>query len=136
MARHAKQESEQLHTVFVYGTLKREFSNHYFLRNAKFVGSARTCERYSLYVDEFPLVFRGEPISQIRGEVYAVDDPTLTRLDSLEGHPREYRREEIDVQLQSGERVRAWMYFYPERNGRLISSGEYKLTTGLGREVL
>ena len=134
MARHAKQGPGQQYTLFVYGTLKRNFSNHYFLRQATYVGQARTVEHYGLYVDEFPFVYASDPVCAIRGEVYRVDSATLTRLDGLEGHPRRYRREEIEVRLDSGEEMRAWLYFFPERSGRLIPSGEFNPLKEFGRE--
>ncbi|HBR05796.1 MAG TPA: gamma-glutamylcyclotransferase, partial [Desulfovibrio sp.] len=51
------------HAVFVYGTLKRGLSNHFFLREARFLGQAQTVERYALYEDEIPLVTRSQAVS-------------------------------------------------------------------------
>ena len=134
MGTNANQNSSGRHAVFAYGTLKHGFANHYFFRDARFLGKAKTVVRYSLYVDEYPLVYPGQPVSRIVGEVYQVDNALLSRLDMLEGHPRLYRREQIEVILASGERLRAWIYFFPEPRGRLIPSGEFKPTTALGSE--
>ncbi|QJB58445.1 gamma-glutamylcyclotransferase [Pseudodesulfovibrio sp. zrk46] len=120
--------------MFVYGTLKKGFPNHYFLQDAEFVGLAKTVERYGLYVDEFPSVYQRDSVSSIQGEVYRIDTDTLRRLDMLEGHPRFYQRQEVRVRLQSGEKISAWMYFYPERGHRLVSGGEFCLSTEPGRE--
>lgn len=111
--------------VFVYGTLKKGFSNHRFLRDAVFVGDGWTVKSYALYLDEYPGVYQGTPVSRVRGEVYEVDRGLLARLDALEGHPVLYRREEIDVLLDDGRTVRAWIYFYPHDGGQLLAGGEF-----------
>lgn len=134
MGQDATPQPDSLHTVFTYGTLKRGFPNHYFLRQARFAGQARTVEPYALYADEFPLVYPGASVSTIRGEVYEVDDNTLARLDRLEGHPDHYRRTEIKVRLDTGETVRAWIYFYPRPGDQIVSDGEFKPSTRFGRE--
>lgn len=128
----AREPGQRTHTVFVYGTLKQGFSNHYFLRDARFVGRGRTARRYALYVDEYPGVHQGDKICPILGEVFEVDGPTLRRLDALEDHPRLYKREQVDVCLESGERRTAWMYFCPRNTGRLIASGEFNPGKELG----
>lgn len=128
---------QRMHMLFVYGTLKRAFSNNYFLRKAEFVGPARTVERYGLYVDEFPLVYPRDEISPIIGELYRVDSATLSKLDALENHPKLYRRELVEVKrLDNGVASRAWIYFFPERTGRLIASGEFKPSTELPPEQM
>ncbi|MUM76341.1 gamma-glutamylcyclotransferase [Pseudodesulfovibrio sp. F-1] len=114
------------HLVFVYGTLKRGFSNHFFLGRACFVGCGQTVERFALYVDEYPGVYPGEPVSRVQGEVYAVNEAMLARLDALEDHPTLYRREEVEVALDDGLVVKAWIYFYPHRGGRLVEGGEFR----------
>ena len=115
------------HLVFVYGTLKQGFSNHYYLSGSKFLGTGRTKEKYAMYVSGIPFVIMSEPISPIQGELYQVDDITLAKLDSLEGHPGWYRREKVDVCLYddcSQDNVRqAWIYFCDDRSGTLIPSG-------------
>lgn len=127
-----KEADQRTHTVFVYGTLKRGFSNHYFLRDARFVGKARTVHRYALYVDEYPGVHAGDKVCPIMGEVFEVDAGNMNRLDALEDHPRLYKREQIDVVLESGEKRRAWIYFTPRKTGRLIASGEFNPKKELG----
>ena len=110
--------------VFVYGTLRKGFGNHYLLRDSKFIGYGITKEKYSLYVDGIPYVVK-IPNTQIKGEVYEVDKHTLDELDELEGHPDFYRRELIDV-IVNGKTIKAWIYFFPYPKGELIKSGDFK----------
>ena len=121
----------RLHTIFVYGTLKKGFSNHFFLSGARYLGPARTVDRYALYVDMYPGVYPRDQISPIVGQLFEVDSVTLSRLDDLEDHPRLYRRELIEVETDEGRRT-AWIYFYPEKSGRLIASGEFNPKKELG----
>jgi len=80
--------------VFVYGSLRRGFSNHRFLESASYLGEATTAPHYRLVsLGAFPGMTPG--LSVVRGEVYEVDADTLRRLDALEGHPHFYRRERV-----------------------------------------
>jgi len=83
--------------VFVYGTLKRGFGNHHFLRSSKYIGIGRTKELFSLYAEVIPYAFKYENVSNIHGKIYEVDNYTLAELDALEGHPRWYQREEVTI---------------------------------------
>jgi len=112
--------------LFTYGTLMKGYSNHYPLKRAEWVGSAKTLEKYSLYESGIPFVFKGEAVSHIYGELYRVDELTLKIIDRLEGHPEWYRREEIQIVTDSGNNVTAWLYFYPEKRGKLVTSGRYE----------
>lgn len=113
------------HVVFVYGTLRKGSWNHGFMRGARFLGAGRTAGKYALYVERIPFVDKDQPVSRIRGEVYEVDDTVLAALDELEGHPHEYRREQVAVELDSGETVTAWLYFHPAPAGELVESGDF-----------
>lgn len=112
--------------LFVYGTLKRGFSNNHLLNQAEFLGAAKTLGKYSLWVSGIPYVFKGEAVSYIHGELYHVDNLTLKIIDRLEGHPEWYRREEVKVVTEKGETVTAWLYFYPEKRGKLVKAGRYE----------
>lgn len=113
----------------VYGTLKKGYANHeVYLKDAKFIGKGITVEKYVL-VEQFipfcipPNKFEdGEEIaSRIRVEVYEVDEETLRKIDKLEGHPNWYIRKLIDIEMETGEIVKAWFYEYPQRvEGRII----------------
>ena len=115
---------QEQHLVFVYGTLLRGLSNHALLAEARFLGTARTKAPYALYVDYFPKVIRDEPVSAIMGELYLVNGPTLARLDDLEDHPFEYRREQVPVIMDDGEETPALIYFHPRPGGFLVASGD------------
>lgn len=76
-------EQEQL--LFVYGSLKRGFSNHRLLSGASFVGDCRTARRYRLLVLGTYPALATEGDQQIQGELYLVNARTLSHLDAFEG---------------------------------------------------
>lgn len=115
------------HNIFVYGSLRRGGWNHHILAGAAFGGAAQTVEAYSLRVDGLPMVHDAPPVSRIHGELYAVDDEGLMRLDALEGHPHLYERRQVDVHRQGDEPGRAWLYFcrQDDPGGELLEHGDY-----------
>jgi gamma-glutamylaminecyclotransferase len=74
------------HNIFVYGSLKRGFSNHSLLIGQRFVAAARTQPSFKLYaLGDFPgMVEASEGGRSIEGEIWAVDSACLARLDLLE----------------------------------------------------
>jgi gamma-glutamylaminecyclotransferase len=84
--------------LFVYGTLKRGCSNHGQLADQTFVGDAQTVGGFQLYdLGGYPcIVADPDDHDGVTGEVWAVDDTALARLDRFEGvHEGLYRRESI-----------------------------------------
>lgn len=73
--------------VFVYGSLKRGFHNHHFLRGQRFFGEARTQPVYRLLsLGAYPgMVKTTDEGRSIRGELWEVDEPCRLMLDHLEG---------------------------------------------------
>jgi gamma-glutamylcyclotransferase (GGCT)/AIG2-like uncharacterized protein YtfP len=108
------------HLVFVYGTLKSGFHNHFLLEGSEFRGPASV--QGKLYVAGLPYFKRAHG-AITRGELYLVDDTTLERLDRLEGY-REHNPEtsfynRVKVQYQHGHLPdddtgggEAWVYEY------------------------
>ncbi|OCC14790.1 hypothetical protein DBT_1850 [Dissulfuribacter thermophilus] len=113
--------------LFVYGTLKKGFVNHSYLRGAKFVGKAYTKSKYALYVGEYPFVVKNQPLSNIFGELYEINEAILSHVDELEEHPDLYCREKVPVIIEEKEEeVLAWIYFFPRPRGRLVRDGVFK----------
>jgi len=127
--------------LFVYGTLKYGYPNHFYLSSAHFIGSATTTGLYGFYQGpdphepEAPLIpyllakpTPGNCPVHVHGEVWEVGHSTLTQLDQLEGHPKWYQRKKITVRLDSGNSVRAFAYFLteePKDTLRPIESGHF-----------
>ncbi|MFM2153601.1 MAG: hypothetical protein RL199_2036 [Pseudomonadota bacterium] len=110
------------HRVFVYGTLLAGEPNHRLLRTASFEGPARTADGFALFdLGAFPGMVRAET-GVVHGEVYRVDDRTLTALDRLEGHPDFYVR--TLIQLADGHEV--WAYLLDAERVR----GRTRIETG------
>lgn len=112
------------YNLFVYGTLKRGFSNNRLLAHQKFLGSAITCSPKVMetagipYVYDFPQYYIGDKLmsgSCIEGELWEVDQRAFTKIDLLEGHPRWYRRKLTNVQLHHGTSAQAWLYYMTPR---------------------
>ena len=78
----------------------------------------------------FPAYTR-EGETKIVGELLVVDDEGFRSMDRLEGHPRLYRREEIEVFTEAGP-VRAWVYIMNALPGsaKVIKSGSWRKRNG------
>ena len=74
------------HNIFVYGSLKRGFSNHSLLAEQHFVAIGKTRPRYKIYaLSSYPgMVEVSENGRSIEGEIWTVDSACLARLDRLE----------------------------------------------------
>ena len=74
------------------------------------------------------LLLTKEQTSTIKGELYKVDDNGLQTIDRIEGHPRLYKREEVQV-VVNGEEFKAWLYFcnepYLTEGAETVSNGDY-----------
>jgi gamma-glutamylcyclotransferase (GGCT)/AIG2-like uncharacterized protein YtfP len=102
------------HLVFVYGTLKRGHGNHHWLAEAVFLGESSLHDAVLHDLGPFPMAIEGD--GAVQGEVYAVDDAGLARLDRLEGTPRLYGRHHRT--LADGRR--AWVYLGQWRQVRNV----------------
>jgi gamma-glutamylcyclotransferase (GGCT)/AIG2-like uncharacterized protein YtfP len=126
------------HYLFVYGTLRRDRRHGMYrllARYANFIGDATFQGRLFL-VDEFPgATLSNNPNDIVRGEVYRLDSPDLVlgRLDDYEEFdPRApdqslYRRELVDILLNNGKCICAWIYLYnrPTESLLPIPSGDF-----------
>jgi gamma-glutamylcyclotransferase (GGCT)/AIG2-like uncharacterized protein YtfP len=111
--------------IFVYGTLKRGLSNAAQLDGAVFERAAATASGYVLHmVEGYPAMSRSET-GIVHGELYAVSNEHLSRLDEFEGVPEWYQRVVIELEdgtsaeayVVSGERVQG----LPQITGGLFS---------------
>jgi gamma-glutamylcyclotransferase (GGCT)/AIG2-like uncharacterized protein YtfP len=113
------------HLVFVYGTLMRGEHHHDQLGGAEFIGLRSTRAQFELVqIDYFPAMLR-DGHSSVLGELFAVDDATLARLDELEEVPHYYVRESIEL----SDDTRADTYLMPRErvsNGVPIPSGSFR----------
>ena len=109
--------------VFTYGTLMRGFgANHMLPDNGR---DAVTHEKFTLLdLGLFPGLWN-EPQVKVRGEVYEVDEKTLSALDVYEGEGSLYRRREIAVDAGEGVEF-AWAYFIAEKKGPPVESGDWR----------
>jgi gamma-glutamylaminecyclotransferase len=113
------------HLVFVYGTLRQDEVNHDLLAQARFVAEGRTEPCFELFdLGAFPAMSAGGETA-VLGEVYAVDEATLARLDRLEGHPSFYQRTQI--RLEGGQKVKTYLMDRARMRGRApIASGDWR----------
>jgi gamma-glutamylaminecyclotransferase len=125
------------HKVFVYGTLRQGFRNHWHLDwpGVQCLGMARTQDPFilALLMGDVPALYRENPEgssgTSVLGEVYQVPTTVLLQLDQLERHPNWYCREEAPVFLGGQDSpFMAWCYFMPgqPRPGQpVIPTGDY-----------
>tara|TARA_R110002096_G_scaffold272843_10_gene466619 strand:+ start:601 stop:948 length:348 start_codon:yes stop_codon:yes gene_type:complete len=113
-----------MENIFVYGTLRKGFSNHFIMKRMMNLGKGLTKEKYAMYGSGIPFLVETEPVTNITGELYMVDQTTFEILDILEGHPKWYKRKQVDVVVEGVEH-KAWVYFN-KKQGTLIKTGNYE----------
>jgi gamma-glutamylcyclotransferase (GGCT)/AIG2-like uncharacterized protein YtfP len=99
--------------LFVYGTLRQRSKikiARLFHANAEFLGTGRMQGRLARSHPHRGVVRSDQPHEWISGEVFQLNDPSklLPILDEYEGSS--YKRTSVPVLLDSGKRLRAWMY--------------------------
>jgi gamma-glutamylcyclotransferase (GGCT)/AIG2-like uncharacterized protein YtfP len=99
-------DSKHNELVFVYGTLKKGYSNHRLLEGATCFGEAEVRDYSMVDGPGFPYAFP-KTHSWVKGEVYEVDD--LGPLDRLEGYPGFYNRSKVIAQTGMGG-MECWIY--------------------------
>jgi gamma-glutamylaminecyclotransferase len=119
--------------IFVYGTLlSGQFRNHHFLGKSNFLGPAKTLPIFDLrFLGNFPgLVMNGDTV--VHGEVYEIDSKTLAAMDKMEGHPHNYRRTMIRVEVEDSSIMIVDAYVLSpdlDKNTRgfpIITSGDWR----------
>src|SRR5688572_21938538 len=100
--------------LFVYGTLKTGQGGNDLLAGAEFVGPARTMPVYRLYgIGWHPgLVIDRSNGTAAEGELWAVDDDLLARLDEYEGTPHYFCRDYVAIADRTGD-VQAYFFNGP-----------------------
>jgi gamma-glutamylaminecyclotransferase len=85
--------------LFLYGTLKRGQKSHHFLEGQEFLGEATTMPLYRLYACGWhpALLLDTEHGLEVKGELWAVDDACLAKLDVYEGAPNWFYRGDVAV---------------------------------------
>jgi len=115
------------HLVFVYGTLKCKFRNHFLIKQENFIGKAQTADnKWSMIAmtstssgKQCPGIIKGA--SYISGELYEVRSETLEKLDALEKNGVRYQREEV---LLSNNKL-SWIYNYIETTAKLLDDSPF-----------
>ena len=106
------------HLLFIYGTLKRGDVRAYLLQGQSFLGETTTAQRYRLFnTGDYPALVEAEPLDlsgrSIQGELWAVDEDCLDRLDEEEGVDEGlYKRRAIEL-VQQIEHVQSYFYLPP-----------------------
>lgn len=97
--------------LLVYGTLKRGYSRHRYLRGQRFLGVAWTVPGYRLYDGgSYPALVRDQLDGVVEGELWEVDKRCLEILDQVEGAPDLYERAMIELDVPAGATVETYLY--------------------------
>jgi len=113
--------------VFVYGRMKQGGADHSILAGARFLGQTLTAPKYEL-VDMGGLPgLTMEGSMAVQGELYAVNQRTLTSLDEFEDHPDTFHRD--NLLLEDGREVLGYVLPLTQANGfPRVSSGAWNET--------
>ncbi|MBU6169916.1 MAG: gamma-glutamylcyclotransferase [Verrucomicrobia bacterium] len=113
--------------VFVYGTLRRDASNHFRMADSRFVSEGLV--RGRLYrIDWYPGIVADENAGPVVGEIFMVSAETIAALDEFEGS--EYRRVKIAFELVDAAEpftAQAWIWEWigKTREDQRIVSGDW-----------
>jgi len=120
--------------IFVYGTLKKGFSNHKVIGGSKFISNASINGTLYKFFG-LPMAVLSSNDDIIKGEVYEVNDITLIAVNVLEtgiykplafNNKSIYKPIEVDTTLESGKVERTFMYIANVKSNLIpYGSNEY-----------
>ena len=93
-----------MNKLFVYGSMKKGFKNHWRLENETFLGSGKTDNNYNMYPAEsfsYPYGVEYEEKWQLFGELYELKNVAIEEIDIFEGAPEYYYRKEVGILLSN-----------------------------------
>ena len=96
--------------IFVYGTLKKGYRNHFYLENALYEGTAVLKDYEMFDLGTYPGI-RTHQGSMVEGELYIVDEEMKKHIDELEEEGSLYRCVKVEV-LKNNQKVEAYVYEY------------------------
>jgi gamma-glutamylaminecyclotransferase len=109
--------------VFLYGTLKRGLRNHFLVADEEFRGEVVTEPHYRVIdLGPYPgLIADMADGLAVRGELWAVSERCLERLDEFEGVPGLFTRESVSIVGQTEE---VFAYFWNRSIPPDVPSGD------------
>jgi gamma-glutamylcyclotransferase (GGCT)/AIG2-like uncharacterized protein YtfP len=111
--------------LFVYGTLMRGGPRSVVLADQSFLAEACTVPGYALYhLGPYPGLLRETGASGVRGELFSIRAALRGLLDRIEGAPRLYGLERIEL-LGVSEAVYAYLYRGDVRAAPRIEDGRW-----------
>lgn len=114
--------------IAVYGSLRKNLHNHYYIENAKYLGEFKTEPLFSLYnLGSFPGLKENGNTS-ITMEIYEVNEQESKNVDSLEGYSKNIPAtfyDKIDIETPYGI-ASTYIYVNNISEDRLVESGDWK----------
>lgn len=105
--------------LFAYGSMKRDFRNHYRLEAEEFIGEAVTKNKYNMYPSpayNFPYGIEDDEKWQLHGELYKLTTPDLIKeIDVFEGVDKYYYRTTTTVFVGT-KKYSTFIYFRSKSN--------------------
>lgn len=113
--------------VFVYGSLKKGFHNHGFIKDAEYISDAKLNGFKMVSLGSYPAIYQtGNDCDSVKGEVYLIDGFDLERIHYMELSAGYNFNEYI---LEAGKRdYEAIVYYMDEKkclSRKVVESGEW-----------
>ena len=125
--------------IFVYGTLKSGFSDHFLLKKAPaaFYGKIRTKPNYHLYdVGSFPGLILDESVEGgVEGELYEVPQSAFKDLDKYECVSSGLLKREL-IELEDGTKAYAYLFKSDLDNASKVKSGRWMMPDEMNSTII
>lgn len=124
--------------IFVYGTLMQKAGRSAFRGMTEYVCES-SIKGYQIYdLGWYPGIrHTGNDRDEVVGELHSIPvdryDEVINALDQYEGEGNLYLRKTVDVELDSGVYVKAWVYVYNnEPRSAPLQQGRWPAARGMG----